>query len=186
MSDWVCDGEAPYELLEFDPCRYNTWTDVDFTLAKTRESYGYNTALAYPHEERFAGRPTNRPRPLYDALVAAGARMGFSAGWEVPLWFAAPGTKPAYEPSFFRTNWQREQRREYDILTQAVGIADLSSFGKFKLSGPDARRLLDLATANTVPSPGRTVLTHMLTASGKVDGQLHKHHHHNVHRFMRS
>ena len=54
-----------------------------------------NTALGYPHEERTAGRPTSRPRPLYDLLVAAGAHMGFSAGWEVPLWFAGPGSKAA-------------------------------------------------------------------------------------------
>ena len=68
LADWITTGEAPYELSEFDPLRYNSWTDVEFSLAKTRESYGYNTALAYPHEERFAGRPTTRPRPLYDSL----------------------------------------------------------------------------------------------------------------------
>ena len=68
LTDWICEGEAPYELSEFDPLRYNSWTDVEFTLAKTRESYGMNTALSYPHEERSAGRPTSRPRPLYDLL----------------------------------------------------------------------------------------------------------------------
>ena len=41
--------------------------------------------------------------------VAAGAHMGFSAGWEVPLWYSAPGSAPSYQPSFFRTNWQLEQ-----------------------------------------------------------------------------
>ena len=94
--------------------------------------------------------------------------MGFSSGWEIPLWYSTPGTKPSYQPSFFRTNWQKEQQREYDILTQHVGIADLSSFGKFQLSGPDARTLLDVATAGTVPKEGRTVLCHMLTKTGKV------------------
>ena len=68
LADWICEGEAPYELVEFDPLRYNSWTNVDYAIAKTRESYGYNTALAYPHEERLAGRPTTRPRPLYDLL----------------------------------------------------------------------------------------------------------------------
>ena len=168
LTDWICDGEPPYELIEFDPLRYSSWTDIDFAVSKTRESYGMNTALGYPHEERTAGRPTSRPRPLYDLLVAAGAHMGFSAGWEVPLWFAGPGSKPEYQPSFFRTNWQLEQKREYDILTNHVGVADLSSFGKFELSGPDARTLLDISTAGTVPAPGRTVLSHMLTNTGKV------------------
>ena len=45
--------------------------------------------------------------------VAAGAHMGFSAGWEVPLWYSAPGSAPSYQPSFFRTNWQREQVAAY-------------------------------------------------------------------------
>ena len=33
-------GEAPYELSEFDPLRYGEWTSVDYAVAKTRESYG--------------------------------------------------------------------------------------------------------------------------------------------------
>ena len=45
--------------------------------------------------------------------VAAGAHMGFSAGWEVPLWYSAPGSAPSYQPSFFRTNWQLEQVATY-------------------------------------------------------------------------
>ena len=97
--------------------------------------------------------------------------MGLSAGWESPLWFAAPGSRPAYQPSFRRTNWQLEQGREYELLTRAVGVADLSSFGKFELTGSDARRLLDLASANTVPRPGRTALCHMLTSRGTVSGR---------------
>ena len=96
--------------------------------------------------------------------------MGLSAGWEVPLWYAAPGSSPAYEPSFFRTNWQLEQAREYELLTRGLGLADLSSFGKFELTGSGAGRLLDIATANTVPRMGRTTLTHMLTRTGTVSG----------------
>ena len=85
LADWICGGEAPYELLEFDPLRYGAWTSMDYAVAKTRqaarvdmsryiyppiyrESYGLNTALGFPHEERQAGRPANRPRPLHDTL----------------------------------------------------------------------------------------------------------------------
>ena len=52
---------------------------MDFTVAKTRESYGMNTALSYPHEERTAGRPTSRPRPLYD-LLGNGLNSIFAKG----------------------------------------------------------------------------------------------------------
>ena len=80
LADWICNGEAPYELIEFDPLRsvykglerrlpydslrYGKWTDIDYAVTKTRESYGFNNLVGYPHEERFAGRPTSRPSPL--------------------------------------------------------------------------------------------------------------------------
>ena len=54
--------------------------------------------------------------------VAAGAHMGFSAGWEVPLWYSAPGSAPSYQPSFFRTNWQREQVAAYLQYLQYLKI----------------------------------------------------------------
>merc|ERR1719153_2184228 len=147
-------------------------SDMDNALAKTRESYGFNNAIGYPNEERFAGRPTSRPSPLHDKLVAAGAHMGFNAGWEVPLWYAPTGEKPEYKPSFMKANWQLEQEREYNILTQKVGVADLSPFGKFLLTGPDARKFLDRAVAGFVPKEGRTGLGHMLTSTGKVYAEL--------------
>ena len=98
--------------------------------------------------------------------------MGFSSGWEVPLWFAAPGETAEYKPSFTRTNWQLEQGREYDIVTKNVGVTDLSAFGKFRVSGPGSRVFLDYAVAGTVPAPGRTSLVHMLTPRGRVYAEL--------------
>ena len=56
LADWIQAGEPPYDLIEFDPCRYGPWTTDEYSLAKCRESYGMNTALAFPREERFAGR----------------------------------------------------------------------------------------------------------------------------------
>ena len=38
LADWICGGEAPYELLEFDPLRYGAWTSMDFAVAKTRQA----------------------------------------------------------------------------------------------------------------------------------------------------
>lgn len=42
LSDWIRNGEPPYDLIECDPNRYGTWTDVPFMCAKARESYGFN------------------------------------------------------------------------------------------------------------------------------------------------
>ena len=55
LADWIQTGEPPYDLIELDPVRYSTWTTDQYSLAKCRESYGMNTALGFPREERFAG-----------------------------------------------------------------------------------------------------------------------------------
>ena len=39
-------------------------------------------------------------------------------------------------------------------------------------NNPESRRLLDIATANSVPMSGRTTLCHMLTTSGTVYSEL--------------
>src|SRR3546814_1205261 len=43
--------------------------------------------------------------PFHDRLVAAGACMGETAGWERPNWFARPGETPEYVYSYGRQNW---------------------------------------------------------------------------------
>lgn len=42
LSDWIRNGEPPYDLIECDPNRYSKWADVPFMCAKARESYGFN------------------------------------------------------------------------------------------------------------------------------------------------
>ena len=50
---------------------------------------------------------------------------------------------------YFRTNWQREQQREYELLTSACAVADLSSFGKFELTGSEARQGCSISFSRT-------------------------------------
>jgi len=58
------------------------------------------------------------------------------------------------------------------MVMQKAGVIDLTPFGKFELRGRDAGRLLDRLTANVLPRPGRTVVTHMLTDRGRVYAEL--------------
>jgi glycine cleavage system aminomethyltransferase T len=39
----------------------------------------------------------------------------------------------------FRTNWNEAVRREHELVSERVGIIDLSPFSKFIVSGKDAR-----------------------------------------------
>lgn len=64
LSDWIRNGEPPYDLIECDPNRYGKWVDVPFLCAKARESYGFNNVgkkddarePALPPRERRAAR----------------------------------------------------------------------------------------------------------------------------------
>ncbi|XP_063114474.1 dimethylglycine dehydrogenase, mitochondrial isoform X3 [Cavia porcellus] len=171
LSDWILQGEPPFDLIELDPNRYGKWTTAQYTEAKARESYGFNNIVGYPKEERFAGRPTQRVSGLYETL-APKCSMGFHAGWEQPNWFYRPGWDTQYRPSFRRTNWFEPVGSEYKQVMQRVGVIDLTPFGKFSIKGPDSARLLDHLFANVLPKVGFTNISHMLTPKGHVYAEL--------------
>ena len=91
------------------------------------------------------------------------------SGWEQPDWYSVEADKkPEYKPSFYRTNWFEAVQKEYSLVSEKVGLIDLTPFAKIKVSGSDARAYLDYLLAGTVPKVGRTTLAHALTVSGKV------------------
>ncbi|KAM4709681.1 dimethylglycine dehydrogenase, mitochondrial [Discoglossus pictus] len=171
LSDWIMDGEPPFDLIELDPNRYGKWTTAQYTALKARESYGLNNIVGYPKEERFAGRPTERVSGVYDVLKTK-CSMGFHAGWEQPHWFYKPGDDTGYKPSFRRTNWFEPVKREYKQVMEKVGVIDLTPFGKFIVKGKDATKLLDHLCANVIPKVGFTNISHMLTPRGRVYSEL--------------
>ncbi|XP_041465760.1 dimethylglycine dehydrogenase, mitochondrial-like [Lytechinus variegatus] len=173
LKDWIMDGEPPYDLIEMDADRYGDWCTFDYQKAKIRESYGFNNAIGWPKEERFAGRPTNRVSGAYQSMKDRGAEYGFHAGWEQPHWFCLEGDEPGYKPSFRRTNWHRPVGREYEMVMNRAGIIDLTPFAKFTVKGPDATQLMDVVLANKLPTAvGGCVVGHMLTPKGKVYAEI--------------
>ena len=67
-----------------------------------------------------------------------------------------------------RTNHHDSILNEHELVTNKVGLIDLTPFAKIKVSGSYARAFLDYAVAGTVPKAGRTSLAHALTDGGKV------------------
>lgn len=65
LSDWMIDGEPPYDLLECEPGRYGNWITREYVLAKARETYGLNNEMIHPKLERWAGRPV-RTSQIYE------------------------------------------------------------------------------------------------------------------------
>uniref|UniRef100_A0A3B4AX35 Uncharacterized protein n=1 Tax=Periophthalmus magnuspinnatus TaxID=409849 RepID=A0A3B4AX35_9GOBI len=173
LSDWIRNGEPPYDLIECDPNRYGKWADVPFMCAKARESYGFNNTflVGYPKEERFEGRPTKRISGVYD-LLKDKCSMGFHAGWEQPHWYYKPGDDIGY-PSFRRTNWFGPVGREYKLVMEKVGVIDLTPFGKFSVKGKDSHKLLDRLFANTMPKVSHLyVCLSLMCPTGKVYAEV--------------
>uniref|UniRef100_A0A3Q1G9J7 Dimethylglycine dehydrogenase n=1 Tax=Acanthochromis polyacanthus TaxID=80966 RepID=A0A3Q1G9J7_9TELE len=144
LSDWITNGEPPYDLIECDPNRYGKWTDVPFMCAKARESYGYNSAVGYPKEERFAGRPTSRTSGVYELLKDKGS-MGFHAGWEQPHWFYKPGDETGYK-------WIEKEAIEGRYDVDISNVTD--DIGVLGVAGPNSRKVLQKLTKEDMSDAG--------------------------------
>lgn len=167
LAEWIVGGEPSMDALALDPRRFGGYADRDYRIAKAVESFGNQFAIHYPFEEREAGRPC-KTTPVHEAMAKAGAVNGFAYGWERPNWFA-PTPGQASTLSFGRANWFEAVGEECRAVADAAGLADLSAFSKFEISGNGAATFVDGLGANHAPAKaGRVGLTHALTASGGV------------------
>jgi dimethylglycine dehydrogenase len=170
LAHWMTHGAPPMDALAVDSRRFGPWADRDFRVAKAIECFGLQFGVHFPFEERPAGRNI-RVSALHDLMTARGAVMGAAHGAERPNWFSGnPGD--ANRDSFRRTNWFDAVAREVDAVANRVGLADLSVFSKFDVTGPDTLRFLDALGANVPPKIGRIGLTHALTPAGGVASEF--------------
>ena len=94
--------------------------------------------------------------PLYNAHVAAGARMVDFGGWEMPINYGS-------------------QIEEHHKVRQAAGMFDVSHMTVVDINGAQARHFLSYLLANDVAklnSPGRAFYTCMLNEKGGVIDDL--------------
>jgi len=94
--------------------------------------------------------------PLYDAHVAAGARMVDFGGWEMPINYGS-------------------QIEEHNQVRQAAGMFDVSHMTVVDINGAHARHFLSYLLANDVAklnAPGRAFYSCMLNEQGGVVDDL--------------
>lgn len=173
-AEWIADGQPSVDMWELDIRRFGPWaSNRSYYEARALDVYGHEYAIAFPHEERPAGRPQKKD-PLHDRLVQRGAVMGFKFGWERPLWFAPAGVAREDHSLTFRTpDWIEHVAGECRAVRERAGVLDQSSFAKYEVSGPGARSFLDGLCANRLSDvPGKIVLTQMLTERGGIECDL--------------
>ena len=171
LAQWMIEGECERDVSAMDVARYGDWINKGYTLPKVIENYQKRFSVSYPNEELPAARPLNTT-PMYDIFDNMGAVWGHQYGLEVVNYFAE-GDEPRFEtPSFRRSNAWEATKREVKAVREAVGINEVHNFGKYLVTGPNARDWLDRIMAGRIPKQGRVSLTPMLSPKGRLIGDF--------------
>jgi dimethylglycine dehydrogenase len=171
LAQWMIEGECERDVTAMDIARFGDWITPGYTLPKSIENYQKRFSVAYPNEELPAARPFNTT-PMYDVFDKMGAVWGHQYGLEVVNYFAE-GDEPRFEtPSFRRSNAWDATKREVQAVRNHVGINEVHNFGKYLVTGPNARAWLDRVMAGRIPKQGRVSLTPMLSHKGRLIGDF--------------
>ena len=169
LSNWMIHGDPGFDIWAMDIARYGDWTSMAYTNAKVRENYSRRFSIRFPNEELPAGRPL-KTTPVYDLLAAKGAQFGAAYGLEVPLWYAPEGVKDEF--SWRRSSDFAHVAKEVATVRERVGLSEISSFAKYRVTGEGAEAWLDRMLACALPKPGRMTLAPMLKQDGKLIGDF--------------
>jgi 4-methylaminobutanoate oxidase (formaldehyde-forming) len=173
MADWVIDGYPPGDIWECDVRRFHPLQcEQDYIEARIPEALGHTYAMHWPFYQYKTAR--NRIQsPLHQVLEEQGACFGEVAGYERPNWFAQGAAKAEYQYSYKRQNWFHFHAEEHMAMRARVGIYDISSFGKFEVSGPEAEQALQWICAGDVAvEPGKLVYTQWLNERGGIEADV--------------
>lgn len=173
LAQWMNDGEPPFDLWEVDIRRAQPFQkNRHYLQSRVTETLGLLYADHYPYRQMATARGVRRS-PIHEQLKARGAVFGEVAGWERANWFADEGQAREYQYSWKRQNWFDNQKREHLAVREAVGLFDMTSFGKIRVEGRDALSYLQRLCANDMDvEPGRIVYTQMLNTRGGIECDL--------------
>ncbi|MEZ5451014.1 MAG: hypothetical protein R3E89_19335, partial [Thiolinea sp.] len=173
MADWLLDGHPSGDILECDVRRNQPAQKTQaYVEARIPEALGHTYAMHWPFYQYHSAR-NQVVSPLYDLLKAQGACFGEVGGFERANWFARDGATAAYEYSYQRQNWFPFYAAEHKAVRERVGLIDMSSFGKFEVTGKDALATLQWVCAADVDVPvGELVYTQWLNQRGGIEADL--------------
>lgn len=171
LANWMTGGDPGFDIWGMDVARFGDWTTMAYTNAKVRENYSRRFKVRFPNEELPAARPL-RTTPVYERQKAANAVFGVAYGMEQALWYAPEGMEPVENITFLRSNAFDPIKAECRAVREGVGLADISSFAKYEVTGPGAESWLSHIMANKMPRIGRLTLSPMLNEQGHVIGDF--------------
>ncbi|MFZ1467861.1 MAG: FAD-dependent oxidoreductase [Paracoccaceae bacterium] len=173
LADWMVDGVPPMDLWEVDIARVDPRTATSAHMRdRMHEAVADLFTLHWPFKQPKAGRGL-RQSALHDRWAAAGAVFGLTAGWERGLWYAAEPSERTLPYSTGAQGWYPVAAREAAVMDKGAALLDLSPFGKFDITGPDALAFLNhLAAAQLDVAVGRAVYTPLLNDKGGIEADV--------------
>lgn len=168
LAHWMTHSAPPMDALAVDPRRFGQWADRTYRIEKASECFGLQFGVHYPYEERPAAR-NKRKSALHEEMHRTNAVFGVAYGWERPNYFSPNGAAPL---TFGKPEWIEAVAAEVACVENNVGIADLSPFSKFEVSGPGVPDFLSTLGSNTGPKTGRIGLIHALTPAGGTQAEF--------------
>jgi len=167
LAQMMVHGETDWDAWALDPRRVTGFATTEYAAEKAIEDYRHEFRWHKPHEHRPAGRPA-KTSPLYPVLKQQGAAFGVVNGWERVSFFK-PGPDFVEEHGYRFANWHETVGEEVRGLTRGVGIAEISGFNRYEISGYGVRDWLNGLTCSRVPrTVGRVGLCYFLTRGGNI------------------
>jgi len=173
MAEWIIDGHPEWDVWRLDVRRFGAnYNNLDYTVARTIETYTQYYDIHFPGEERMSRRNV-RLSPTYFRLRDLGCSFGEKMGWERPNWFKPYEEKATHghEPrGWARHNWSRAIGYEHLMTRENAGLFDETSFNKIEVRGPGALKFLNYVCANNIDQPvGTVVYTQALNKRGGIE-----------------
>ncbi len=171
LARWIVHGATTINMRNFDPRRFGAFCTPEYNRTKAHEDYLLRHEIPYPGLNRTAGRP-HKTSAIHGRMEDRRAIFEEVFGWERPRWFAPESLPFEDHHSFRRARWFEAVGEEVRAVRERVGLADLTAFAKYEVTGPDAASFLDRLTAGRLPRVGRIGLVYMLTEQGMVEAEF--------------
>ena len=178
LAEWIENGRPPMDLWDVDIRRMMPFQkNRQYLKSRVSETLGLLYADHFPYRQFETSRNIKKS-PIHYQLKENGACFGELSGWERANWFLdkdqiKKGIKPEYVYSWKRQNWFNNSAQEHTSVRNAVGMFDLSSFGKIKIIGRDAEDFLQKICGNNISvSPGKIIYTQLLNSDGGIESDV--------------
>lgn len=184
VADWMTDGRTHIDHHGIDIARYYPFQrEEQYIHDRCYESAFkvYNPPVH--NREPYTAARGIRKSPFYEREKELGGYFMELAGWERAHGYASNehllevyGDKvPVREAEWDNRHFWRVSNAEHLKLSEDVGMINISHFGEFDVTGPDAAELMEYISVAKVGGDtpvGKGVYTHFLDAEGRVRSDL--------------